>query len=268
MIYAYDNYRTYLKSVLAQKKAQNPRFSERAFSRFLDLNPAHLNLLLRGKKNISQEVAVSISEKLNLSEIEKDYFCTLVALETTKNLNTKTLISKRLERIYPKFQYHTLELDQFCLISDWYHYAIIEMTQLQKFKNNPSWIATQLSISKEEVEIAIDRLLRLKILENKNGKLVKKNPFLITRSEEHNDALQKFHTQTLQYAQKALKEQPSKEREFGSITMSIDPSKLKAAKEKMKQFRLEMAKFLSEGPKTQTYQLSMQLFKLTTGEKK
>src|SRR3989338_314422 len=267
MVFEHSNYRTYLKSVFLEKNSKNPKFSQRALAKLLKISPGQFNLVLQGKKNISEDTAHRIIGTLRLEEKEADYFCHLVRLESSKTAESKEFIQKKLEEIHPKQDFHTLALDAFRVISDWYHYAIIEMTQLDSFKPDPSWMAKRLCIKKPEVEMALERLERLELLKKENNTWIKTNEFVVAKSDFYNEALRKFHRQTLEKALDAIEAQDVEEREFGAMTMSIDPTKLKEAKKRMQHFRLEMAKFLGKGKRTETYQLAMQLFKLTMGKK-
>ena len=265
MIFEHFQYRTFLKAQLSDRKKNNPRYSQRAFAKFLGVSPGQFNLVLQGKKRISQETAIKIASRLSLKDKEKDFLCTLVQLESAKTPEVKEFISKRLQEIHPRETFYLLELDAFKVISNWYHYAILEMTDLDYFKSDSKWIAKRLGISKEEAELALERLERLGLLHKKNERWLKTNEFVVTKSEMKNEALRKFHRQILEKALDSIESQSIEERELGSMTMSIDPSKIKEAKKRMLQFRLEMAKFLSKGKKTETYVFSTELFKLTTG---
>lgn len=267
MLFEHANYRSYLKSVLLEKNSKNPKFSQRAFAKYLAISPGQFNLVLQGKKHISEETALRIATCLRLEEKEADYLCNLVRLESAKSPESKQFIARKLEELHPKQSFHTLSLDTFKVISDWYHYAIMEMITLDGFKADPAWIAKRLKISKTEVELALERLERLELIKKEKNGWAKTNEFVAARSDLFNEALRKFHEQSLEKAKDSLKTLKSEEMEFGAITMSIDPQKIPEAKKRMKQFRLDMAKYLGKGKRTETYQLAMQLFKLTTGGK-
>src|SRR3989338_1447648 len=260
MIFEHSNYRTYLKSVFLEKNSKNSKFSQRALAKLFKISPGQFNLVLQGKKNISDDTALRIATTLKLEDREANYLCHLVRLESAKTPESKEFIQKKLEEIHPQQNFHNLTLDAFRVISDWYHYAIIEMTQLNRFKPDPAWIAKRLKIKKTEVELALERLERLELIKKKNNTWIKTNEFLVTASDIQNDALRKFHRQTLERALDAIETQAVSEREFGSITLSIDPAKIKEAKRKMQEFRIHMAKFLGKGKRTESYQLAMQLF--------
>ena len=54
-----------------------------------------------------------------------------------------------------------MSIDKFSVISEWYHYAILELTYVSGFKADYKWIARKLSITVEEAKVAIERLIRL-----------------------------------------------------------------------------------------------------------
>ena len=55
-----------------------------------------------------------------------------------------------------------LSLDLFRCISDWHHYAILELTFVEGFDSDPKWLASQLGISNAEALYAVDRLLQVR----------------------------------------------------------------------------------------------------------
>ena len=267
VVFEFTNYRNYLKAILAEKCAHNTKYSLRAFASHLGINPSQLSRLFNGTNRISQDRAFIIADTLKLKGKQKEYFCNLVALDLAKTQSHKELIESRLKNSNPSKKVHILELDAFRIVSDWYHHAILALTQTKNFNSDSQWIAKRLHVSKAEVEVALERLKRLKLLTEKNKKLVKATDTNLTASALPHEALQKFHEQTLEHAQNKLKIQDMNERHMSSVIFAIDPKKLKEAYEKIRQFRYEMQDFLAEGTKTEVYQLAVQLFRLTHGGK-
>ena len=231
------------------------------------MNPSQLSRVFNGTNRISQDRAFLIADTLKLKGKPKEYFCNLVALDLAKTQSNKELIESRLNEVSPSKKVHILELDAFRIVSDWYHHAILALTQTKNFKSDSRWIAKKLGVSKAEVEVAIDRLKRLKLLTEKNKRLEKSTDTNLTTSALPHEALQKFHKQTLEHAQSKLKIQDLNERHMSSVIFAIDPKKLKEAYEKIRQFRYEMQDLLSSDNKTEVYQLAIQLFRLSTGGK-
>jgi transcriptional regulator with XRE-family HTH domain len=126
----HDDYRSYLKNILADKVSVNPRYSLRAFSRQVGLAPGFLSEVLSGKKNLSAEASMKITSALKLSIKESEYFRILVQIELTKSPEVKLDLTKKIESFFPKKRSENLTLDAFRTISDWYHIAAVEITHL------------------------------------------------------------------------------------------------------------------------------------------
>src|SRR3989344_6735719 len=117
MIFEHVQYRNFLKTHLSERRKTNHRYSQRAFAKFLGMSPGQFNMVLQGKKRISQETALKVSSRLSLNEKEKDFFCTLVQLDSAKTPESKEFLSKKLQEIHPQQSFHLLELDAFKVIS-------------------------------------------------------------------------------------------------------------------------------------------------------
>jgi hypothetical protein len=57
-----------------------------------------------------------------------------------------------------------LSLEKFSTIRDWYHMAILEMTDIKGFRSDPVWIASKLGLPVELVSEAVNRLRHLELL--------------------------------------------------------------------------------------------------------
>ena len=153
-----------------------------------------------------------------------------------------------------------LEIENFELVSNWLHFAILELTQVRGFKSSSKWISERLGITKAEADDAIDRLLILGLLARNGDKLV------LVKSSAVRDvpsaAIRQFHKSHLEKAIVALEEQAFEQRNFSGITMAINPKQLPLAAEMIKKFRRKLMKVLEEGDKTLVYHLSLQLYQL------
>ncbi len=68
-----------LATELKTRQARNPRYSLRAFSKYLNLDPSSLSRLLSNKQELSLAAYATILQKLELSEEESGRFITSVA---------------------------------------------------------------------------------------------------------------------------------------------------------------------------------------------
>jgi uncharacterized protein (TIGR02147 family) len=265
-IFEFNDPREYLLKVFKNKREKNPRFSLRAWSKQIGLkNHVMLSMTLNGKRNLSSNIAGKIRNSLNLSIDEARYFDTLIHYKNAYSNDEKIFYANILDALRPEKGFSELDLDIFRLISDWYHMAIIEMTNLKDFKSDPKWIASRLGgdVSVSEVEKAIERLVRLKVLKAVDNKLVQTDGFRTTPSDIPNEAIKKYHMQILDKAKEALYSQNISERNFQAYTMCIDTAKIPEAKKLMTEFERKLSALMESGSGNEVYQFNMQLFKLT-----
>lgn len=247
-----SDYRNWLLDELCTRKELNPSYSLRAFSKYLKVNPATLSQVFSGKRGFSKKNALKIAQKFSLSPFETKK----LLLAIRKDTLSKEDIS------YDEVL--QLENDRFKAISDWYHYGILSLAKLKNNQASPIWIADLLNISVPEAKVALERLKRLKYLDVKNGKLIRliSTPLSIV-SETPSPAIRKYHKQNLKLAEKAIDEIPMEERELSSITMAIDPKKMKEASNLITKFKRKFARQLESGKQERVYTLSMQFFPLS-----
>lgn len=165
MIFECQDYRSFLKATLAEKAKSREGYSLRGFSEKIGVSNSFLSEVLGKKKSLSVELAFKIAVKLDLTETETQYLCFLVQLEQEKDPAFREELSKRLIALNPKRKAHDLSVDLFKVIADWYHHAILELTYLPGFKFEAKTVAKKLGITKVEAEIAMERLVRLELLE-------------------------------------------------------------------------------------------------------
>ena len=267
---AYRDYRAYLRGVLESRIANNPVYSLRAFARDLKISPQMLSFVLNERKGISTEVAAEIADRLNLGPAESSYFVDLVMLVHAKNAQAKKLVQYRLdERLSDGHRYKTLDVEAFQAISDWHHYAILELTFVPGFKKDPKWIANQLGISAFETSQAIARLQKLELLETSgDGKLRKTDLNISASYGTPSSALRKLAKQLLEKAIGALDSQSLEERDITNITMTIDPVLLPEAKKMISDFRRKLCAFLEQGKRSEVYVFAPSLFRISQTDKR
>lgn len=269
-ILEYQNYRSYLRSVLAERAVKNPSYSLRAMAKSLELAPSYFSTILKGGKNLSFETAASVADRLNLKGKEFDYFCLLVQSEATKNPEMRESLLEKIQVLNPSLRPQDLTVDHFRIISDWHHFAILVATTLKNIEAKPRQLASALGISQAEVELAIERLERLEMIEKKeDGRYAKvlDNPRVVASSP--NKALRNFHKQTLSKAIESLETQSPDEKIVGSETFAFDEAQLNEMRELSDEFFDRALAIAKKGKnKNQVYHLGVQLFSMTPTLKK
>ena len=241
----------WLENILAEKIKKNPQFSLRAFARLVDVSPAVLSRILSGKRKLTFNLATRIADALVLGPIEREtlysFFLNTVEEKTEEEKNQKEL-----------------SIDCFNAMKEWYHYGITQLLYLESFKEDSKWIAKMLSITEMEAKMAIDRLLRLEILDrDENEKLYRTAAHLSTTTDIASAGIRHFQKQILEKSIESLERDDLLERDITSITIAINEDRLSEAKLEIKKFRLKMAEFLGTGEKTRVYNLGVHLIPLS-----
>jgi uncharacterized protein (TIGR02147 family) len=247
-----------LKSELLRRTKSDPKYSLRTFAKSLGVSPATLSGVLTGKRAFSTKKAGNVAEKLELSPNERASF-----VETA---NSRKAGPAPITDLPPDTK--QLKLDEYYVISDWYHYAIREMASLHRKKLDAKTISRELGCSYVEAEDALTRLKRLGFLQEKNGRIVKADKHVTSGTDFPSSAMKRVHMQMLQKAKQSLLIDPISERDFTNITMAIDSSRLAEAKKRIKKFRWELCEFLEGGNPDRVFSLHIGLFPLTRQARK
>ncbi len=244
----------WLENLLAEKIKKNPQFSLRAFARLVDVSPAVLSRILSGKRKLTFNLAVRIADALVLGPIERD---TLYSFFTGAN-------SERSEEDRHEKE---LSIDCFNAMKEWYHYGITQLLFIETFQEDPKWIARMLAITELEAKLAVDRLIRLEILDrNEEGRLYRTSTHLSTSTDIASAGIRHFQKQILEKSIESLERDDISERDITSITIAINEDRIPEAKKEIMKFRKRMAEFLADGEKTRVYNLGIHLIPLSKSD--
>lgn len=255
--------RSLLRGVLYSRQERNSQYSLRAFARDLGVSHAYLSRVLSGKLKLSAKKAFKFSQVLDLDEeVSKAFLKSTLAEPSKKNEEQK--LEPRREPFF------FLEIDQFKLFSEWHHFAILDLTTVKGFQPNTAWIAKRLGISKNEVSIAVKRLMRLGLLRRNGKKWEKTHEHLAIPTTKSHQAMRQLHSSLINLALETLaldKKSDYEKRDISGAMFAINSKRLPQAKKKIEKSRRQLLQFLSKGECDELYQLNVQLFSLTRGKK-
>ncbi len=264
MIFNYETYQDILQSSFEQRRSANLSYSLRAFSRDIGISPGSLSEILNGNQGLSLAKAEIIAKKLGLSETEKDYFLNLIESKHARGEARRKAAALKLTK-YKTNQHQILDLDAIKIISDWYHFAILELTHLKIFKPNIKWVARALAISEKEAEEAVIRLEKMGLLKIETKKWVDTQTFLATTDGVPSSSIRNLHLQMIQKAQLAVMNQNVEERDSTAIIFSMNKNSLPLARKILKEARRKLSSLAGQDQdKDSVYCLSLNLFNLTT----
>ena len=263
------NAQTILKESLSGRIAHNSSYSLRAFARDLDVSPQQLSNVMNGRKGISERMADQLSKKLGLAGREKDLFLESVRAQFSRSQSIRVTAKAKLEHLISVGGSTAhLELDLFKTISNWYHFALIELLKINGSRK-PAWYAKRLGIPENEVKITLGRLERLELVTHEGVSYKVNQDTVIADQGIPNEAIRNFHRQVMEKGMQALAFQNGDERYGSSSVMPTKVKNVKRAKELIQEFRMKFADEISEKTDAdEIYGLSVQFFRLTDKQTK
>lgn len=228
------------------------------------MSPATLSLVINGKKGLSPLAADRIVKRLGFSKTEAQVFSAAVSAQHARSKIAREAARAQLEALEKNHSAISLQLDAFQIVSDWHHFALIQLVKLPSFREDATWIGKQLSIRAEEAQVAIDRLLRLELLSrNADGKL-QAVEMVFAPDGIPSEAIRKFHRQVMEKAMTAITLQSIDERYLNTTLLPIKRSSIPEARALIKEFHKTFTdKFTTEQDGDSVYAMSVQLFNLT-----
>gem|GEM_PF-3635240 len=126
-----DFWRTAVRTEFVRRCQDNPAYSLRAFSNFLEIDQSLLSKVLNGQRNVTPSFIDSVSQKLNVSPFQ------------STNKKTSELS-----------HYSFIEKNNYTVLDHWYYFAILELFKTKDFKPSPSHISNRLTTTAGSIKMA------------------------------------------------------------------------------------------------------------------
>jgi uncharacterized protein (TIGR02147 family) len=261
--------RSYLRSEFEARKKRRIQYSLRAFARDCELSPSALSEYLNSKLDFSEERVLQVSKRLGLKQIHIEHWLDLIRMESSPSKADQELAAVKVRARVNQTQ-GTIALDLFQIISDWYHFALLELIDLDECYQNPRTAAKALGISAKTVQESWERLIHVGLAEKKSdGKYRASTLATFVGDDIPSAALRNYHAGLLSKALIAQEEQPIEKKEFTSIVFSLNQQDLKKIKDELYSFMVELTNKYSQAKnKDSVYCLGAQLFDLLSETQK
>ncbi len=245
------SFRHLLQSELARRCANNSQYSLRAFAKYLGLDHSTLSQLLRGKRRLTARSIRKFGVRLGLEANAIEHF-----VENEERLPGDAgdgAITCEVRQ---------LAQDTANLISDWHHYAILELIHVRDFKPDSRWLARVLGISVDEVNIALQRLIRLGLLEMADRDRWIDHLGNSTTSIQGfaRNAAERFLEQVRGLTLQAVRSAPAGRYGYSTTTVAVNSACLPRAIDALNRMRSELLAILAQGQnRDEVYQLEISL---------
>lgn len=247
----YDNYRKYLSDFHYYKKQTVRGWSYRLFSQKSGIqSPNYLQLVMKGNRNLSEAMALQVTEAMKLSKNETQYFVALVRASNARSPEEELAAQKQVLRSLRTLMTSEISLAQGDVLKDWFYLVVREMAQLKGFQGTPEWISekTKGRITQLQAEAALKTLVKAGMLSvNGQGQWHVKDPVVDTEGQNfQQNHINQFHQKTLQTFSKIVDQVPAHQRELGLLTISMKAKNIPELKKKIQDFQDEVIGWLGE----------------------
>lgn len=141
-----------LRREFATRRKRNPRYSLRAFAEFLETDHSTLSQIFRGKRRIPAGHLRRWGKKLGMTLEE-------IAVYVAEQHVLDPSVASRQEQL----RHWTAEA--LAIATDNTHWQIVRVSCSREFRADSRWIARKIGVTVDQVNVALSRLLRLRLLE-------------------------------------------------------------------------------------------------------
>jgi uncharacterized protein (TIGR02147 family) len=268
-IQSYENYRTYLRDWYAWMKATKPGFSYRTFSRWAGFtSPNQLQLVIQGKRNITDATVNTFIRILKLARRERRYFELLVKLNQATTSEAKAGFLVELSSFFKRFK-NNLKHSQFEYLTKWYYPVVRELVTTKGFRPERHAIARRIDhgVTPRHIDEALAKLVDLGLLvRSADGRLAQAEAIVSTGPETEAAASYFYHRQMMRLALEALERQLPEERNFSGITFACRKEDVAEIAQILTDCRRQIIAHLESRGRVdddEVYQLNLQCFRVT-----
>lgn len=211
----------------------NPNYSLRAFAKSLNMDPSTLSKIMTGKRRLGKGVSGKLVKRLGIDP---------------------AALTPEYDQLNPE------EAETLC---DWQDFAILEQISITGFRPTKEKLAEALGLKQSEIELSLAKLVRLNLIEiKKSGLVAEKTSGQTTNITASTSQTKKnLQKQFLEKAISSIDFDPFEERDMTTITIAVDSKKIPEARDRIKNFRREMAEFLGQGSaKDRVYNMTIALY--------
>jgi uncharacterized protein (TIGR02147 family) len=266
-IYAYLDYRQFLRDWFDAKKAVNPRYSHRLFARRAEQrSPSMLLFVMEGKRNLKPRTVQLFASAMGLNEEESAFFSQLVAMDQAELPADRAVALTEVMKTTRFREARRLESHALSYFKHWYFPAIHELAYRADFRADPEWIAQTLcpSIEVDQAREALLRLMELGLLaDDDTGTPRPTDAAVVTPHEVLDVAVNAYHDGMLERAREAIGAFEQDERHILGVTTAIPESLVPEIKEQLNQIQRTLLSACEVLPKERVYQISIAFFPLT-----
>lgn len=264
-IFAYLEYRDYLKDAYEERRALQPFFSYRFIGNKVGMDSSYLTRLFQKKLHIGDDLVERMASVFGLEEAGLEYFQTLVAFNKARTEAKARVFHEQLMRLRG-VGYSVVRDDQQEYFGNWIHVALRSLLDCHSFDGDYEALGAALSpsVSGEEAKHSVFLLERLGMIRRVERGYEVLDNHLHSGENWVSEAIKSFQKSTMELAARSLDEVPAPQRDISTMTMNIDAATLEDLRIMVREFQENVAKLVeSASHSDRVYHLNIQLFPLS-----
>jgi uncharacterized protein (TIGR02147 family) len=269
-IFAYFDYRQFLKDAMAAMKAVRPAFTYRFIAGKVGMkSPGHITWIIQGKRNLSEKKILPFAQILGLNERATKFFTALVHFnQASTHLQKKEYLDELVS--LQGSEKALIKPISYEFYKKWYYSAVRELVATNSLDDDFKRIAHLVypPITPREAQQAIALLVKLNFIrKDAAGRYVQVKQAISTGEAWRSVAVRQFQMDTFDLAKGALDKVAAAERDISTLTMSISEESFTRICHRIKQFRNELVTIVTADKNpARVYQMNIALFPLSSRE--
>jgi uncharacterized protein (TIGR02147 family) len=264
-ILQYLDYRDFLRDFLAHRKSIASDFSQRAFAREAGLPATSSSLLpaiIRGRRQLSQNLRVKFGKALRLGERDYRYFDLLVQFNQAKGMTEKNFFFAQLAK-FRSSRARIVGETQYRFFSKWYYSAVWNYFGIDQKTRHAAAIAANIlpPITTAQAEEAIKLLLEIGLIKKTASGYAVAERHIYTEKDVQAMAARQHVQELMAMAAKVFPDLPAGQRQYNALMFSISKEGFQAVKDRIRSFQEELREIIDrDRNEDRVYTLTLQLF--------
>jgi len=264
-IYAYDDYRLYVRDAYAARKEQDPSCSSRSFAREAGFsNPGFLNDVIKGRRKLSKEAVEKCISVFKLESSEADFFRLLVTYNQAKKVAEKEKIYKHIVRRRNHSLFTRLDPAMVKYYQD-YRYPLIRTAIMAcDFRGDFETLARFIfpSLAPQEVRKYVEDLVAWGLVVINKAGSYKTTAQFVEPPESLQSTIKELNREWIRHALELHHTLPPNKRHMSSRLLAVSPQTAEIISKKIEALKHEVWELVKDDPHdpTTVMQLNMQYF--------
>ncbi|BEV68942.1 hypothetical protein Bb109J_c2362 [Bdellovibrio bacteriovorus] len=248
-----------LKRIIKEKQAHNPRVSLRRIAARMGISSGRLSEILSEKRPLTAYYADKFCAALNLPESDISALKRSLAAPTDKQTFGPVLEEHVVEKLADWKPYALLSFFQTTIYASLRHQNDTRESQIQE-------ISKRLNLPTQELTVLLDAMTQTGLIEWDNSAWRPTHNEATTGYDIPSHARMQGLIADLHLAQEKIKNISVHERDFSSMTLTMDPKDIHKAKKLIRDFRRNFVRVMEKGSKKSVHQISIQFFPIVSSD--